>query len=462
MAASGWPLRLGMRWGNWVVKDAVGLGMPEGGFAERLAKLRREAAREWKRRSKQRKRQKREPRDWRLLGVELLQGLLRLVAVVVLPFVVLVRGAVFFYEHGNVPSWLALSVSALLTIGLVTLYAASLLRRFTGRPPVLLLAKWVALPLVVSYCGFSLLYLSRVNAKPEVRDYYGSVHPLLRLALSTWILVDDKLVVTDMCRERAVRPLVLPLARHAAHQAERGAHRGGSERHAPHAQRFQRREGRRVGSAEDVERRVDFLDEPLDRFGVADERNEDAIGAGLTIRVAAAHRLRELAVGRQRAAVEGVGAGVEHERDPHPRRRCRLARGPDARHREVEVEEALVDRVLEVHPHRAGREHAAHGFGDGVGRAPEARLHVRGHRDRHALRNARDRGEHLAAADPFTIRVAQAKGDARARRGERREAGLHEDAGGARVPGVGEHEQRTVRVEFRECDGFVATRLHRG
>ncbi len=183
-----------MRWGNWVVKDAVGLGMPEGGFADRLARLRREATREWKRRTNQRKRQKREPRDWRLLGVELLQGLLRLVAIVALPFVVLVRGAVFFYEHGNVPSWLALSVSALLTIGLVTLYAASLLRRFTGRPPVLLLAKWVALPLVVVYCGFSLLYLSRVNAKPEVRAYYGTVHPLLRLALSTWILVDDKLV----------------------------------------------------------------------------------------------------------------------------------------------------------------------------------------------------------------------------------------------------------------------------
>jgi len=191
-----------MRWGNWVVKDAVGLGMPEGGFADRLARLRREAAREWKRRTNQRKRQKREPRDWRLLGVELLQGLLRLVAIVALPFVVLVRGAVFFYEHGNVPSWLALSVSALLTIGLVTLYAASLLRRFTGRPPVLLLAKWVALPLVVVYCGFSLLYLSRVNAKPEVRAYYGTVHPLLRLALSTWILVDDKLVVTDMRRAR--------------------------------------------------------------------------------------------------------------------------------------------------------------------------------------------------------------------------------------------------------------------
>ena len=172
------------------------------GFAARLAKLRREAQREWKRRVKQRQREHVAPRDWRLLGAALLQGLLRLVAIVALPFVVLVRGAVFFYEYGNAPSWIALLVAALLTIGLVTLYARWLLRKFKGRPPVILLAKWVALPLVVCYCGFSLLYLSRVNAKAEVRDYYTTVHPLLRLALSTWILVDDKLVVTDMRRAR--------------------------------------------------------------------------------------------------------------------------------------------------------------------------------------------------------------------------------------------------------------------
>jgi hypothetical protein len=172
------------------------------GFAERLDKLRREAQREWKRRVKRRKRENLNSRDWRLLGAAVLQGLLRLVAIVALPFIVLVRGAAFFYEHGRVPAWLALFVAALLTIGLVTLYASWLLRTLTGRSPVLLLAKWVALPLVVFYCAFSLLYLSRVNAKPDVRAYYGTVHPLLRLALSTWILVDDRLVVTDMRRAR--------------------------------------------------------------------------------------------------------------------------------------------------------------------------------------------------------------------------------------------------------------------
>ena len=191
--------------GNQAVKDAVGLGMATGNNAERLAKLRVEADKEFKQRTREKKRekQKRRPLDWHVLGVELLQGLVRLAAIVALPFIVLVRGAVFFYQYGNVPTWLALAVAALFTVGLVTLYASSLLRRFAGRPRMLVLAKWVALPLVVFYCGFSLLYLSRVNAKADdVRAYYTKVHPLLRMALSTWILVDDGLVVTDMSRAR--------------------------------------------------------------------------------------------------------------------------------------------------------------------------------------------------------------------------------------------------------------------
>ncbi len=192
--------------GNRAVKDAVGLGMPTGNNAERLAKLRREADKEFKQRTAEKKREKKKPRrplDWHVLGVELLQGLLRLAAIVALPFIVLVRGAVFFYQYGNVPTWLALAVAGLLSVGLVTLYASSLLRKFPGRPRALVLAKWVALPLVVFYCGFSLLYISRVNAKADdVRAYYTKVHPLLRMALSTWILVDDRLIVTDMRRAR--------------------------------------------------------------------------------------------------------------------------------------------------------------------------------------------------------------------------------------------------------------------
>ncbi|MGH7672945.1 MAG: hypothetical protein ACREMC_08595, partial [Gemmatimonadales bacterium] len=77
-----------------------------GRLARRLATLRREAQREWRRRSKARA-----PGDWRLTAAAILHGLLRLLVIIALPFIVLVRGAVFFYEHGQVPTWLALLVA---------------------------------------------------------------------------------------------------------------------------------------------------------------------------------------------------------------------------------------------------------------------------------------------------------------------------------------------------------------
>src|SRR6266540_2397248 len=139
------------------------------GFAKRLAKLRREAQREWKRRTKERKRpppkrDARRPVDWRQVAATLLHGALRLFAIVALPFVVLVRSAVFYY-------------------------------------------------------GYSLLYVSQVNAKADaVRAYYTAVHPLLRLALSTWILVDPDIVITDTRRAREDYPrMKLPVNETSLH-----------------------------------------------------------------------------------------------------------------------------------------------------------------------------------------------------------------------------------------------------
>ena len=46
-----------------------------------------------------------------------------------------------------------------------------------------------------------MIYFSSANAKSErVRAYYASLHPLLRVALSTLILADRDLVVTDLAR----------------------------------------------------------------------------------------------------------------------------------------------------------------------------------------------------------------------------------------------------------------------
>ena len=177
--------------------------------AVRLERLKREVQKEWRRkwRQKLRKAAPANAAEWRALGVEVLSAIGKVALIIALPFAVLVRGSVFIYEHGTRSVWLAVLTAAVLTAGVVTAYAVWIARKFTkrggrgGRALVMPLAKWVALPLVVFYCSYSLLYLANVNAKAgPVRAYYRSVHPLLRLALSTLILVDRDMLITDTGR----------------------------------------------------------------------------------------------------------------------------------------------------------------------------------------------------------------------------------------------------------------------
>ena len=179
-------------------------------IAVKLERLKREARKEWKRKWRQKLRQAApaNPAEWRALGLAALGGLAKIAIIIALPFGVLVRGSVFIYEHGETPVWVALLTAAFLTGGVITAYAVWLARKFTkaggrsGRALIMPVAKWVALPLVVFYCSYSLLYLASVNAKsPPVRAYYRSVHPLLRLALSTLILADRDMLITDTGRQ---------------------------------------------------------------------------------------------------------------------------------------------------------------------------------------------------------------------------------------------------------------------
>src|SRR5205823_4288946 len=59
----------------------------------------------------------------------------------------------------------------------------------------------IALPFVVAYSIYALVYLSSANAKSDrVRAYYASLHPLLRVGLSTLIVFDRDAVITDLAR----------------------------------------------------------------------------------------------------------------------------------------------------------------------------------------------------------------------------------------------------------------------
>lgn len=158
---------------------------------------------------------------WRKIAAALLLALLKALAVVALPFLVYVRAAVYLYRHGAHP-WIALIVSAILTLAVVGGAVILIARRLHRHPRVRTVVKWAALPIVFAWCVYAAFYLSRVNVKSDsVRAYYSAVHPILRVALSTIVLVDPDLVVTDMGRvARDYRRMGLPVNHRTQHYVQ--------------------------------------------------------------------------------------------------------------------------------------------------------------------------------------------------------------------------------------------------
>jgi hypothetical protein len=125
----------------------------------------------------------------------------RLACLAALPFLLLVRGALYLHQGRGWHPWPSLLAGAGAALLLVIAYGAWLSSRVSGRARVRTVALWVATPLVLAYCGYSLLYLSSMNAKSDdVRAAFTAAHPLLRLAVSTLLLADRDAVLTDISR----------------------------------------------------------------------------------------------------------------------------------------------------------------------------------------------------------------------------------------------------------------------
>src|SRR5262245_27273909 len=101
--------------------------MPGPGIEQRLARLKREVRRSRGRNPKPRVKRRSTRRQGRNVAVSAVVAIVKLSAIIALPFVVYVRASVFFYDHGaNV--WVAIVGAAALTMALVLMYAAALAR----------------------------------------------------------------------------------------------------------------------------------------------------------------------------------------------------------------------------------------------------------------------------------------------------------------------------------------------
>lgn len=169
-------------------------------FEAKLARLKREVRHEWRARTRAVRRSIKRATQHDVLSAALL-AVLKITTLIVLPFLVYVRTAVYLYVSKGVTPWLAIMGAAMLTLCVVAGAMALLTRNSARRARVTSALKWITVPVVFAWCVYAAFSLSRVNAKSdEVRAYYRAVNPILRVALSTVVLVDSDLLITDMGR----------------------------------------------------------------------------------------------------------------------------------------------------------------------------------------------------------------------------------------------------------------------
>jgi hypothetical protein len=119
-------------------------------------------------------------------------------AVLSLSFLVLVRGSMFAYQSMGWGTWSSIGLGVFGTIFIFSAYLAWLWTRITGEDRVRQFLLRGLIAVVAGYSMYGLLYLSAGNSRdPELRDHYTSLHPLMRLGASTYVLFDRNGVVTD-------------------------------------------------------------------------------------------------------------------------------------------------------------------------------------------------------------------------------------------------------------------------
>ncbi len=135
---------------------------------------------------------------------KVLFNLAKIKLLLILPFVLLLRGSMYFHEQLDLNPWACLGLGSVLVVILLIIYFSVLFgkisTRFGGGKQFKLKA-FLALALVMGYVGYGILYLSAANAKTqEVKSEFQELHPIIRMGISTLVFIDKDLLITDAAR----------------------------------------------------------------------------------------------------------------------------------------------------------------------------------------------------------------------------------------------------------------------
>jgi len=132
-------------------------------------------------------------------------NIFKLIILLVLPFGILIKCAVFFHDYYHWASSMSLLVSGCITAFLLFIYLSFMYGKLTGKigsGNVLKRRSIIALFLVLGYSVYGLFFLSNSNAKSsEVHAEFTKLHPIIRISVSTILFLDQELLITDSSRK---------------------------------------------------------------------------------------------------------------------------------------------------------------------------------------------------------------------------------------------------------------------
>lgn len=137
----------------------------------------------------------------------LLAGIListiKVVLLMVFPFLLLIRTSVYLYLEFGWNSWISVGGAVLVTSLVMMIYVALVSGKLGVRKIVSINKARFSAIVVIAYCVYALLYVSGANTKTsEVKSAYRSLHPIVRIAVASIILVNTDMVITDAERTR--------------------------------------------------------------------------------------------------------------------------------------------------------------------------------------------------------------------------------------------------------------------
>lgn len=138
---------------------------------------------------------------WKRLTVRVALATGALFTLTILPFFLLIRLSVYLNLSHGFSAWPSLmgGIAGTILLLLACLFILSI--NVENKRLMMKFGTLCISTMVLGYCLFSLFYLSGVHAKnEEVQDVYRSLHPILRVAVSTVTLADNDLVITDIER----------------------------------------------------------------------------------------------------------------------------------------------------------------------------------------------------------------------------------------------------------------------